>query len=178
MNPSLFVEILPSLLFLAVSNAYNLIYGVIALIISTFLCMSYLYFKQGKVSWILICSFLLLTVFGGLTIYSGDGMFIKMKPTFVNCLFGLVLLIDAIILRKGFLKKMMGKNLNLTDTKFFQISKHLAWFFFCVALTNEVVWRNFSESSWIYFKALILPLINMLFFGVYFFRVLKTQKAI
>ncbi len=176
MSPSLFIEILPSLLFLVVSNAYNLIYGVAVLIVSTFICMCYLYFTQKKLSWILVFSFLLLAVFGGLTIYSGDGMFIKMKPTFVNCVFGLILLVDSLIIKKGFLKKLLAKNIRLSDKEFFKVSQHLSCFFFFVAVSNEVVWRNFSESTWIYFKALLLPTINMLFFAFYFFRLSKIQS--
>ena len=176
MSPTLFVEILPSILFLLVSNMYNLIYGVATLIVSSFICICYLYITQRKISWILIFSFTLLAFFGGLTIYSGDGMFIKMKPTFVNCIFALTLFADSLILKKGFMKKLLGQSIQWSDRVFFKFSKHLGLFFLCVAALNELVWRNYSESTWIYFKVFALPILNISFVALYIGYVNQKEK--
>ncbi len=176
MSPTLLVEILPSILFLLVSNMYNLIYGVVILIASSFICICYLYMTQRKISWILICSFTLLAFFGGLTIYSGNGMFIKMKPTFVNIIFAIVLFVDSMILKKGLIRRLLGSAINLRSATYFRFSKHLGLFFLCVAALNELIWRNYSESTWIYFKVFALPILNIAFVVSYISYILKKEN--
>lgn len=175
MNNTFLIEVLPSFLFLLVYNLYSLTYGIAVLIASSLICISYLYLKKGKVSWILIISFLFLSVLGGLTILSGDSIFFKMKPTFVYTTFAIVLFADSII-KKGLLKSLMGSVLKFSDKSFFQFTRHLSYFCIFLAILNETVWRNFPELTWIYFKFFGLPLIIMCFMGVYVPFLIKKEK--
>lgn len=176
MSPVLLIEMIPSLLFVAASNIYDMLLGIELLIISSFFCMSYLLICKKKFSWILIISFTFLVIMGGLTIYSGDSTFFKMKPTVVSCFFALILFADSLILKRGLMKKLLGNAVHLSDRTFFKFSKHLGLFFLCIAMLNELVWRNYSELTWIYFKVFALPLINMTFVGSYLMYVAKKEK--
>lgn len=176
MSPILLIEMLPTALFMAASNVYDILLGIELLIISSFYCMSYLLIFKRKFSWILTISFIFLSIMGGLTIYSGDTMYFKMKPTVVSCFFALVLFADSFIFKKGLMKRLLGNAVHFSDGTFFKFSRHLGLFFLCSALLNELVWRNYSESTWIYFKVFALPLINMLFVGAYIAFIMSKEK--
>ena len=102
---------------------------------------------------------ILITFFGGLTIYFDNPIFIYVKPTIINILFGLALLFGKYFSKEPILKKIMGKSLSLTSEGWDLLNKRWVYFFFSLALLNEIVWRTQSEEFWVNFKVWgILPI--------------------
>jgi intracellular septation protein len=100
----------------------------------------------------------LVVVFGGLTIWLKDPRFVMMKPTIINLLFAGVLAF-GLVTGRPLLKQLMGEALRLTDEGWHKLSVRWLAFFLFLALLNELVWRNFSQPTWVTFKAWgILPL--------------------
>ena len=100
----------------------------------------------------------LVVVFGGLTFWLEDPRFIMMKPTIINLLFGGALIV-GLAMGRPLLKLIMGEALRLTDEGWHKLTVRWIVFFFALAIVNEIVWRNFSEATWVSFKAWgILPL--------------------
>ncbi len=92
-----------------------------------------------------------LTVFGGLTLWLDDPMYVKLKPTIVQGLFAAVLL-GGLAFNRPLLKPLMGKMIPLTDEGWRGLSFRYAMFFVAMALLNEIVWRTQSEDFWVNFK--------------------------
>ena len=102
---------------------------------------------------------ILITLFGGLTIYFDNPIFIYVKPTIINILFGLALLFGKYFTKEPVLKKILGKSLLLTDMGWNILNKRWIFFFFGLAFLNELVWRTQSEEFWVNFKVWgILPI--------------------
>jgi intracellular septation protein len=100
----------------------------------------------------------LVVVFGGLTIWLKDPRFVMMKPTIINLIFAGVLAF-GFLTGRPLLKLVMGEALKLTDQGWQRLSVRWFAFFLSMAVLNEVVWRNFSQPTWVTFKAWgILPL--------------------
>lgn len=95
---------------------------------------------------------IMVLVFGGLTLYLQDEIFIKMKPTIVNALFGVTLLSVLFIFKKPLLKILFDGPLNLDDEGWTKLTFRWGCFFFFLAVVNEIVWRNFSSDFWVNFK--------------------------
>ena len=106
---------------------------------------------------------ILITFFGGLTIYFDNPVFIFIKPTVVNILFGLALLFGKYFTDEPILKKILGKSIALTDEGWNILNKRWMFFFFSIALLNELVWRTQSEEFWVNFKVWGLLPITFLF---------------
>ena len=99
-----------------------------------------------------------VAIFGGLTLWLQNDTFIKVKVTLVNLLFGSVLL-AGLYFRKPFLKMVLGEALAMDDEGWRKLTLRWGLFFFCLAILNEIVWRNFSTDVWVNFKVFgILPL--------------------
>lgn len=90
-------------------------------------------------------------VFGGLGIWLQDETFIKMKPTIVNALFGVVLL-GGLLFGKSLLGYVFNAAFQLDDEGWRKLTLRWGLFFLFLAVLNEVVWRNFSDDVWINFK--------------------------
>ena len=106
---------------------------------------------------------ILISLFGGLTIYFNNPVFIYIKPTIINILFGLALLLGKYFTNEPILKKILGKSITLTDEGWNILNKRWMFFFFSVALLNELVWRTQSEEFWVNFKVWGLLPITFIF---------------
>ena len=96
--------------------------------------------------------------FGALTFFFQDDLFIKLKPTIVNSIFGAVLL-GALALGKPLLPVVLDSVLKLTDEGWRKLTLRWGLFFFLLALINEIVWRTQTTDFWVSFKAFgIMPL--------------------
>ena len=108
---------------------------------------------------------MLSNFFGGLTIYFNNPVFIYIKPTIINVLFGLALIFGKYFTNEPVLKKLMGKSVSLTNEGWEILNKRWVYFFFGLAILNELVWRTQSEEFWVNFKVWGLLPITFIFTG-------------
>ena len=122
------------------------------------------------VSWILVRSLpimplvsgVVVFVFGALTLYLQDDVFIKMKPTIVNTLFGAVLL-GGLAFGKSLLGYVFDSTFKLDAEGWRKLTFRWGLFFLFLALANEIVWRNFSTDAWVAFKVWGIMPITLVF---------------
>ncbi len=109
-----------------------------------------------------IVTLVVVSVFGGLTLYFQNEIFIKMKPTIINTLFGVALL-GGLFFNKSLLKTVMGMAFAIDDKGWKILTFRWGLFFLILAVVNEIVWRNFSEGFWVGFKFWGMTGLTMLF---------------
>ena len=122
-----------------------------------------LYRLTGKLAKMQIATLILVTVFGGLTIYFNDERFFKMKPTMIYLLFGGALGI-GILRGKSYLEFMMGEVMPLQPAGWMILTRRIMLFFFSLAILNEAIWRTLSTDAWVSFKTFGLTAAIFLFF--------------
>lgn len=127
------------------------------------------WFTERKIPPMLLVSTVLILVMGGLTLWLQDETFIKMKPTFIYCLFAAVLA-GGLLAKRLIIKQLMGSGLMLTDRGWLQITYSTIAMFLALAVANEIVWRNFSSGFWAGFKIAVVP-ITLVCFGLMFYSV-------
>ncbi|MGR3662057.1 MAG: inner membrane-spanning protein YciB [Paracoccaceae bacterium] len=127
--------------------------------LSTFI----LYRLTGKIAKMQIMTLVLVVVFGSLTIYFNDERFFKMKPTMIYLLFGGSLGF-GLLRGKSYLATMMEDALPLQHEGWMILTKRITFFFFALALANEIIWRNMSTDAWVTFKTFGLTAAVFLFF--------------
>lgn len=112
-----------------------------------------------SVSWLLtrtlpimpLISGVVVLIFGGLTLWLHDELFIKVKPTIVNTLFGSILL-GGLLFGKSLLGYVFDSAFQLDAEGWKKLTFRWGLFFFFLAVLNEYVWRNYSLDTWVAFK--------------------------
>ena len=89
--------------------------------------------------------------FGALTFYFDNPVFIKIKPTVINCIFGAALL-GGLAFNKPLLPIVLDSALHLDETGWRKLTFRWGLFFFVLAALNEIVWRTQSDVFWSGFK--------------------------
>ena len=123
-----------------------------------------------SVSWLLVRSLpimplvsgVVVFVFGALTLWLQDDIFIKMKPTIVNTLFGVVLL-GGLAFGKSLLGYVFESAFRLDAEGWRKLTRRWGLFFLFLAIVNEIVWRNFSTDAWVAFKVWGIMPITLVF---------------
>ena len=141
----------------------NLKIAIPPFIIATIIALAIVWILEKKIPMVPLIGGILITFFGGLTIYFNNPVFIYIKPTIINILFGLALLFGKYFTNEPVLKKILGKSISLKDEGWNILSRRWIFFFFSIALLNEIVWRTQSEEFWVNFKVWGLLPITFIF---------------
>ena len=134
------------------NSGKNLKIAIPPLIITTIIAVAIVWFMEKKIPYVPLLGGILISFFGGLTIYFDNPVFIYMKPTIINILFGVALFLGKFFSDEPVLKKILGKSIKLSNEGWKILNKRWMFFFFFLALINELVWRTQSEEFWVNFK--------------------------
>ena len=144
-------------------NGKDLKIAIPPFIVATLLALAIMWVLEKTIPKVPLLSGILITFFGGLTIYFDNPVFIYIKPTIINILFGLALIFGKYFTKEPVLKKLMGKSIALKEEGWEVLNKRWVYFFFGLALLNEIVWRTQSEEFWVNFKVWGLLPITFIF---------------
>tara|TARA_B100001996_G_scaffold355770_1_gene318624 strand:- start:496 stop:1041 length:546 start_codon:yes stop_codon:yes gene_type:complete len=164
----------PLLIFFIIyyKSGNNLKIAIPPLIVSTLIAVIAVYFIEKKIPYIPLIGAILIALFGGLTLYFNNPIFLYMKPTIINVIFASTLLVSNIFFNKNFLRIFLENSFRLDELGWNKLNNRWAYFFIFLSILNEIVWRTQSEMVWVNFKvwgilpltfiftALQLPLIN------------------
>ena len=132
-------------------------------IVATLVALIVIYFLEKRIPMVPLVSGVLITLFGGLTLYFDNKIFFYMKPTIINILFATVLFFGNFFTKKPLLKIFFQNALNLEDEGWKKLNYRWIFFFIFVAILNEIIWRTQTEIFWVNFKVWGLLPISFLF---------------
>ena len=155
----------PLLIFFIIyfNNENDLKVAIPPFIIATLISLVVIYFLEKKISMVPLTGGILITLFGGLTLYFDNKIFFYMKPTIINILFAGVLFFGKFFTEKPLLKIFFQNAFNLENEGWKKLNQRWILFFLFVAILNEIVWRTQSEIFWVNFKVWGLLPISFLF---------------
>ena len=160
MNPflKLALELGPLAVFFFCNARFGIFAATGVFMAATILALAASWMLTGRLAIMPLVTGVVVFIFGGLTLLLQDEIFIKMKPTIVNSLFGATLLV-GLWFGRSLLGYVFDSVFRLDDEGWRKLTLRWGLFFFVLAALNELVWRNFSTDFWVSFKVFgILPL--------------------
>ncbi|WP_024281240.1 septation protein A [Xanthobacter sp. 126] len=152
------LEIGPLVLFFIANGRGGIYVATGVFMVATLLALGAMWVLARRIAVMPLVSALVVMVFGGLTLWLQDDHFIKLKPTMVNALFG-VLLLGGLYFKKPLLPYVFDGMVKLTEEGWRKLTIRWGIFFLVMAVLNEIVWRSVSTDTWVTFKTFgYLPL--------------------
>ena len=151
----------PLLIFFTIyyKSGNNLSIAIPPLIIATIIAVTTVYFIEKKIPYVPLIGGVIISLFGGLTLYFNNPVFLYIKPTIINIIFAIVLIVGKIFFNKNFLKFFFKTAFQFDESGWHKLNYRWAFFLIFLALLNEFVWRTQPEVIWVNFKVWgILPL--------------------
>ena len=144
----------PLLIFFVVyyKSGNNLIVAIPPLIVATIIAIIIVYILEKRIPYIPLIGGLLISFFGGLTIYFQNPIFIYLKPTIINIIFAFILFVGKVFFKKNFLKIFFKGSLKLEEVGWNKFMYRWIGFFIFLAILNEIIWRTQSQEAWVNFK--------------------------
>ena len=151
----------PLLIFFTVyyKSGNNLSVAIPPLIIATLIAVLISYVVEKKVPYLPLIGGIIISVFGGLTLYFNNPIFFYMKPTIINIIFAIILFVGRAFFNKNLLKYFFQNAFQIDEMGWDKLNNRWMLFFIFLALINELIWRTQTEVVWVNFKVWgILPL--------------------
>lgn len=171
------LNFIPLIFFFVFLMMYDIFAGVKALMISATVAFVVSWLIYKKIEKVELFSYLMIMVFGGLTLYLHNEDFIKWKVTLINFLFAIVLLISQVFFKKNLIQKLLGKEIQLEASVWNKLNILWAFFFIFCGIISLYVTYNMSTEFFGVFKTFILPgasLLLALVSGIYIYQ--KSDK--
>lgn len=156
------LEIGPLIAFFAGNWFGGIFVGTAVFMAATAVSLGLTWALTRKVAMVPLASAVFVAAFGGLTLWLHSDIFIKVKVTLINALFGAILL-GGLAFGRGYLKLVLGEAVNLPEHAWRTLTLRWGLFFFAMAALNEVLWRSLSTDMWVNFKVFGLVPITLAF---------------
>jgi intracellular septation protein len=173
------IDFFPILLFFGAFKIYGIYVGTAVLMAATVVQMGLIYKIDHKLQMMHKVTLALVLVFGTLTLVLQDDRFIKWKPTVLYAAMALGLSVALWIMKKNFLKLMLGSQLTLPENVWMRLN--LVWIVYCVFMSaiNGYVAANFSTEAWVDFKlwGYVFPLAFIVGQGFYISRYITADET-
>jgi intracellular septation protein len=152
------LDIGPLVLFFLVNSRFGIFAATAVFMVAVLVALAVSYAFTRHIAVMPLVTAIVVLVFGGLTLFLQDETFIKTKPTIIYLLFG-GLLAGGVVLRKPLLAMVFDAAFHLTDEGWRKLTLRWIFFFFALAVLNEIVWRTQTTDFWVGFKLFgVVPL--------------------
>lgn len=179
---SMLYEILPVIIFFAAFKYFDIYVATSAGIIATTVQVLLTRAFTGQWDRKQIITMLVFMVFGGMTLYFHDPIFVKWKPTIVFWIFAAIIIISACFTQKSLVQRMLESAMPEANLVPVRVWRHLniLWVIFFVSLggLNLYMAYQYSNDAWVNFKLYgitsALVLISVIQ-SVYLFRYIQDK---
>jgi intracellular septation protein len=158
----LLIEMGPLVAFFVTNWKAGIFWGTGVFMVATIIALAASWMLTRKLAMVPLVSAVFVALFGGLTLWLQSDLFIKVKVTMINALFGAILL-GGVAFGRNYLKLVMGEAMKLPEAAWRTLTIRWGVFFFAMALLNEAVWRSMSTDAWVNFKVFGLLPITLIF---------------
>jgi len=141
----------PLIVFFIVYFRFDLMMATAALMVATAVSLILSLSFERRIPMMPVITATIVGIFGGLTLWLDNEIFIKLKPTIVQGLISAVLLV-GLMFGKPLLKPVMGTTWPMEEIGWRRLTFRFGIFFAAMAMVNEVVWRTQSTDFWVTFK--------------------------
>lgn len=156
-------EYLPLVVFFIVYQVMDIYWATGSLIILAAAQIIYYLIKKEPIPKRTLIFFVLIAVFGSLTIFLHDDTFLKWKVTIINLFFTFALIISDKVFKKNIIKDFLDEALILPENIWGKLNLAWALFFALCAFLNLYVAFNFDQDTWVNFKVFGLTGLMLVF---------------
>lgn len=152
----LLYEILPVFLFFLAFKFYDIYVATVVGIVATTLQVVATRAVSGVWDRKQVITMAIFILFGGMTLYFHDPIFVKWKPTIVFWIFAIAILFTQVFTKKTMMQRMMEGAIQQSGTVPSQVWRKInimwALFFAVMGSVNLYVAYYFSNDVWVNFK--------------------------
>lgn len=158
-----FQDLVPAIVFFA-AYSYRDIYFATAALIAVTVLQAVLTWVRGKsLETAQRVTLIAVLLFGGLTLFLRNPLFVMWKPTVVYWIMAACFLGSRYFGEKTLVERMMGGHMKLAPPVWIGLNLSWSLFFAVMGVVNLMVAYNCSEATWVQFKLYGFTLLTFVF---------------
>lgn len=149
------IDLVPVLLFFIVFKLYGIYVATAVGIISTAIQVVVTFIWKKRLDRQQLLTLVVFIIFGGMTLYFHNPLFVKWKPTVIFWIMSLAFFLSRYIGEKTIVQRMLEKGLDgvtLSERIWQQLNGLWVSFFLVIGAINIFVAYHFSTDAWVNFK--------------------------
>jgi intracellular septation protein len=149
-------DFIPVILFFVAFKVYGIYVATVVGIVATALQVVVTFLWKKRLDKQQFVTLIIFALFGGMTLYFHDPLFVKWKPTVIYWIFAIILFFSHFIGNKTIIQRMLEKVMDnhagIPPTMWTRLN--IAWtlFFLTLGGINLYVAYSFSTDAWVNFK--------------------------
>jgi intracellular septation protein len=140
---------------------------------ATFISLVFAYIREKRIALFVVVAGIFIIAFGLGTILFADPRIFIIKDSIYNGFFAVFLLI-GILRGRGYLKLFFSRLFDISDEGWRILSLRWMIMFTALVISNELVWRLYSQNTWVVYK--LIATIVTIGFGMYQFFLAKKFR--
>jgi intracellular septation protein len=177
LNMKFLFDLFPVVLFFIFYKIFDIYVATAALMAATYIQIILLYLFKKKIEKMIIFTAIVITVFGGMTLFFQSNVFIMWKPSIIYWVFGLVILVANKFYNKNLIQMSLGNQVELKKQYWQNLSWSTALFFIFLGFLNIYIAQNFSEDTWVSFKLFGMTALLFLYIISVTIYIAKVNKS-
>lgn len=169
-------DLFPVILFFIFYKIYDIYIATAILMAATYTQIILFYLFKKKIEKILIFTGIIITIFGGMTLFFHDNVFIMWKPSIIYWTFGLGILVANKFYNKNLIQMSLGSQVKLEEKHWQNLSWATALFFIFLGFLNIYIAQNFNEDTWVNFKLFGMTALLFLYIILITLYIAKINK--
>ena len=145
-------DFFPIVAFFTAYKFYGIYVATGVIIIASVLQVGVHWLRTRSVNKMHVISAVLIIVFGSITLYLQDRLYIQWKPTILYWLFSAVAIGSEFFGDKPVIQRMMNHAIEMDSGSWRTLNRLWAGFFFVMGFINLYVVYNYDENTWVNFK--------------------------
>ena len=170
-------DLFPVVLFFIFYKIYDIYVATAALMAATYIQIVLLYILKKKIEKMIIFTAIVITIFGGMTLFFQSNVFIMWKPSIIYWVFGLAILVANKFYNKNLIEMSLGSQVKLEKKYWQNLSWSTALFFIFVGFLNIYIAQNFNEDTWVNFKLFGMTALLFLYIILITLYIAKVNKV-
>lgn len=153
---NLLYDFIPVILFFVAFKVYGIYVATVVGIITTALQVIVTRFRKKQFDRQQVITLIVFVVFGGMTLYFHNPIFVKWKPTIIYWIFAIILFLSHFVGKKPIIQRMLEKMLEekaqIPSSVWKKINAAWALFFLFLGALNIFIAYHYSTDAWVNFK--------------------------
>jgi intracellular septation protein len=145
-------DIFPLILFFVAYKFYGILVATGVAIVASIVQVLWLLLRGRRVSKMLWLGLIIVVLFGGATLLSGDERFVKLKPTALYWVMAGTLAVGTFVFRRNFIQWLLGEEVQLPAAAWTLMNHSWMLFFAVMGGLNLYVAYNYPTDVWVNFK--------------------------
>ena len=148
----LLFDFFPIVAFFTAYKLYDMYVATGVIIVASVLQVGVHWLRTRSVNKMHVISAVLIIVFGGITLYLQNSLYIQWKPTVLYWLFAVVAFGSEHFGKRPIIQRMMNHAVEMDAVSCRHLNRMWAGFFLIMGIVNLYVVYNYDENTWVNFK--------------------------